>query len=218
MISCGDGRPRPSKPRKARHSSVNLGRPMNDKDLLLDQFVSSFEKLDEMTASKELSPLAWELAAGKSDDLGWKRWRPIKVATDPSCLEPLYAKLPARFPRLFEHLVLSYRWADVELKSLTLLANPRGSDLSRFWEQISSDPGLWTALITAGYIRFGRGADMDFDPVCFDVKTRRKNGDCRIVKIDHEEILCNNRVKVVAEIAPSFEALVEKTIELAKSR
>jgi hypothetical protein len=37
------------------------------------------------------------------------------------------------------------------------------------------------------------------------------------VKIDHEEILCNNRVKVVAELALGFEELVRQTIESAKS-
>jgi hypothetical protein len=114
--------------------------------------------------------------------------------------------------------VLSYRWADVDLQSYTLLANPQGTDLLRLFSQISRDPGLWAALIPAGYIRFGRGPDMDYDPVCFDIKSRRKNGDCRVVKIDHEEILCNNRVKVVSELAPGFEELVQKTIQSARSR
>ena len=189
---------------------------MNDKDLLLEQFVSCFEKLDEMTASRVLDPIAWEFAVGKSDELGRKRWQPIRVSTDPSCLDPIYATLPARFPPLFERLALSYRWADVDLQSHTLLANPRGSDLSRLFGQISKDPGLWEALIPAGYVRFGKGPDMDYDPVCFDIRSRRKNGDCRVVKIDHEEILCNNRVKVVAELAPGFEELVRRTIEFAK--
>jgi len=54
---------------------------------------------------------------------------------------------------------------------------------------------------------------MDYDPVCFDIKSRKKNGECRIVKIDHEEILCNNRVKLVAELAPSFRELVIRTID-----
>jgi len=53
--------------------------------------------------------------------------------------------------------------------------------------------------------------------VCFKVAVRSPNGDCRIVKIDHEQILCNHRVKVVAELAPSFEQLIVDTIERAKS-
>jgi hypothetical protein len=36
-----------------------------------------------------------------------------------------------------------------------------------------------------------------------------------VVKIDHEQILCNNRVKVVAELAPSFELLMLHTINKA---
>ncbi len=56
---------------------------------------------------------------------------------------------------------------------------------------------------------------MDYDPVCFDINSRKKNGECRIVKIHHEEILCNNRVKLVAELAPSFRDLVLGTIDQA---
>jgi hypothetical protein len=191
---------------------------MKDPDFLLEQFVSCFEKLgDEMAAFRELDPIAWEFIGGGTDELGRRHWRPVKVTTDRSCLDPLYAKLPSRFPPLFERLVLSYRWADVDLKTFTLLANPRGPDLSRFFDQISKDPGLWEALIPAGYIRFGQGPDLDYDPICFNIRSRRKNGDCRVVKIDHEEILCNNRVKVVAELALGFEELVRQTIESAKS-
>jgi hypothetical protein len=79
------------------------------------------------------------------------------------------------------------------------------------------DKALWKNLIPGGYIQFGKGPDLDFDPVCFDIRSRTKNKEYRIVKIDHEEILCNNRVKVVAEIAPSFKELVLKTIESAVS-
>jgi len=59
------------------------------------------------------------------------------------------------------------------------------------------------------------GADLDYDPVSFNLKSRNKNGDYRILKIDHEEILCNNRIKLVAELVPSFEHLVRQTIDQA---
>jgi hypothetical protein len=55
----------------------------------------------------------------------------------------------------------------------------------------------------------------DYDPVCFDLKSRKKNREFSIVKLDHEEILCNERIKVVAELAPTFEQLVKTTIEVA---
>ena len=174
---------------------------MKDQDALLEQFVASFEKLDELWTSKEIDPIAWELGVGEVDEYGHRNWRPLKVRTDRSSLEPLYTKLPGRFPPLFELLALSYRWAEVDLRAFRLLPNPPGTDLAGLFEQNSGDPGLYEALIPAGYVQFGRGPDLDYDPVCFDIKRRKKNGDCPVVKIDHEEILCNYRVKVVGEIA-----------------
>ena len=74
-----------------------------------------------------------------------------------------------------------------------------------------------SGLQGAGYIQFGLGPDMDSDPVCFDITSGTNSKDYRIVKIDRGEILCNYRVKVVKEIAPSFRHLVLQTIERANS-
>jgi len=51
--------------------------------------------------------------------------------------------------------------------------------------------------------------------VCFAIKIAEES---RIVKIDHEEILCNYRIKVVSRRAPSFRALVLQTIERAEAK
>lgn len=184
---------------------------------LIEKYVASFEKLDDMAAVKEIFPIAWELAVGEADQYGEKIWRPAKVVTDKSALEPIYAQLPGRFPWLYEKLVLSYRWANVDLSLYTLLANPLGPDLSRLQDSLYMGPNhLCKALVPAGYVQFAKGPDVDFDPVCFDYSSRGQGGECKIVKIDHEEILCNNRVKVVAELAHSFRELVEQTIKTAE--
>jgi hypothetical protein len=182
---------------------------------LLKKFVRSFEKLDEMYVFKEIDEIAYSLRSGEQDELGRWRWRVEEAITEREYLDAVYAKLPAPFPPLYEQLVLSYRWAKVDLQSFSLLANPPGSDLSGLRAQISHDKGLWDSLIPAGYIQFGSGPDMDYDPVCFELKSRTNKKDYRIVKIDHEQILCNWRVKVVAEVAPNFEQLVLQTIERA---
>ena len=185
---------------------------------LLEQFVASFEKFDDMmSTSRELDPVSWELRIVEPDQYGFIQWRPAKVSTEPRLLDPLYEKLPARFPPLYEELVLSYRWAEVDLQSFRLLANPPGPNLSGLLAEVERDKGLTESLIPAGYIKFGKGPDVDYDPVCFDIKSRTKRKDYRIVKIDHEEILCNYRVKVVAELAPSFEQLVRQTISRART-
>jgi hypothetical protein len=182
---------------------------------LIEQFIASFDKLDEMADFPEINPLVKEFAVGSPDSYGRLRWKPKKVRTDQSQLEPLSAKLPARFPPLFEELVLSYRWAEVDLQLFRLLPNPPGPDLSGLLKEMRNAPAFWENLLPAGYIQFGLGPDMNYDPVCFDIRLRTKGRDYRVVKIDHEEILCNNRVKVVAELAPSFRQLMLRTIERA---
>jgi hypothetical protein len=185
---------------------------------MIEQFVGTFQKFDEMVSTAgELDSVAWKLRTVGPDEYGWIEWRPARISTHPKLLDPLYARLPARFPPLYEQLVLSYRWAEVDLQSFRLLANPLGVDLSGLLGEIEKDAGLTESLIPAGYIKFGKGPDMDYDPVCFDIKSRTKREDYRIVKIDHEEILCNYRVKVVAELAPSFEQLIRQTIERART-
>ena len=189
---------------------------VNSKDLeLIDRFVLSFARLDSLRADQTLDPIAWELAEGEPNESGRSAWRPVQYPTDASCLEPLYAVLPARFPPLYESMVLHYRWADVDLRLFTLLANPMGADLGPLLRRISADQHLWDHLIHAGYIPFGQGTGGDYDPVCFELKSRKQNADFRIVKIDHEGILSFDRLRVVAEIAPSFRHLVLGTIELA---
>lgn len=187
-------------------------------DDLLSGFVGAFGRLDELDFFPEIDPVAAALASGKPDEYGIFRWEPRKSETDASSLEMLYAKLPARFPPLFERLLLTYRWAEVDLETYKLLPNPPGPDLQGFLREMSRDKGLWEALIPAGFLQFGRGPDIDYDPVCFDISSRTKNRDMRIVKIDHEEILCNYRVKVIAELAPTFLALAQSTVTLASTR
>jgi hypothetical protein len=182
---------------------------------LVEKYVASFEKLDDMMASGS-DPVAMQLSIGKSE--GRERWRPARADTPPAALEEIYAKIPRRFPRLYERLVLSYRWAEVDLATHALLPNPPGPGLIGLFLGISGDRGLWESLRSAGFVQFGRAAGGNYDPVCFDMNSKRRSGDFRIVRIDHEEILCNYRVKVVCELAASFYELVRQTIEAAFRR
>ena len=183
---------------------------------LVECFVASFEKLDHMTVlSKESDPVAWQLAVGNGDRYGHKSWRPKRVGTSRALVEPIYCQLPGPFPPLFERMVLSFRWAEVDIQVCQLLANPPGTDLSGLLKVMSKDRTLWKFLRESGYIQFGRGSGGDYDPVCFDVSSWKNSLDYKVVKIDHEEILCHDRVKVVAELAPSFRDLMLRTIDKA---
>ena len=65
---------------------------------------------------------------------------------------------------------------------------------------------MWDFLLRSGYIPFGKGPDIDYDRICFGLISRKKGSECRIVKIDHEEVLCNERIKIVpyAQVRPSL--------------
>jgi hypothetical protein len=181
---------------------------------LIERFVACFEKFDERVFF-DSDPIESALAVGGPDGHGYRRWLPSKVETHPDSLQSIYAKLPARFPPLYERLVLTYRWAEVELDSFRLLANPPGPGLMALFREMTKDSFLSTHLLKSGFIPFGKGPDIDYDPVCFDLSVRKQNAEYRVVKIDNEEILCFSRLKVVSELAPTFRALVEKTIDRA---
>jgi hypothetical protein len=182
---------------------------------LIDHFVATFERLDDLSTSFELDPIAWQLAGGDFDEYGFKQWRPIQVRTDPSFLQELCANLPARFPPLYERLVLSYRWAEVDLGQFRLLANPPGSSLAGLGEEISRDQAMQEILIPNKCLQFGKGSDLNYDAVCFDWSQRLPDGDCPVIQIDHEEILSRYRFKKVAHLAPSFRDLMMRIIATA---
>jgi hypothetical protein len=184
---------------------------------LLERYIATFEKLDEMVVDVISQPAAMQLVLGVVDEDHFQVWKPLKVETPSSQLEEIYARMLGKFPGLFEQMVLSYRWAEVDLGTYRLFANPPGDDLMGLFRQMSKDSGLWESLIPAGFVPFGKGPDLDYDPVCFDMKSRKQGGDYRIVKIDHEQILCNHRVKIVSELAPSFYELILQTIVRAES-
>jgi hypothetical protein len=185
---------------------------------LIEQFIATFDCFNDLSASRELNPIAWQLAVGEPDQFGEKLWKPLPFTTDRKALDELYAEVPATFPPLYEQLILSYRWAAVDLGDYALLANPPGPDFSGLLQEMTRDKAMWNELSLGGYLQFGRGPDLNYDPVCFGFRGRGKGRDCRIVQIDHEEILCNNRVKEVAELAGSFRELILKTIEDCKQK
>ncbi|HWM94762.1 MAG TPA: hypothetical protein VN493_28675 [Thermoanaerobaculia bacterium] len=106
---------------------------------------------------------------------------PRPVTAGREVLEPLYAKLPGRFPPLFEQLVTGYTWdGEVDLGDLRLLPNPL---------DVSGQAG------PVGSIIFAIGPDGAW--VCFDLERRRNDRDCPVVREGEE-------------IAPSFKALMER--------
>jgi hypothetical protein len=117
-------------------------------------------------------------------------------------LDSLYANLPARFPPLYEQLVLTYRWANVDLKTYGLLGNPLEPDLSGLLDKMLKDKFLSACLLKNGFIPFGKGPDIDYDPVCFDLKSRRKNREFTIVRSITKKFSVTSESRLLPSLHP----------------
>jgi hypothetical protein len=182
-------------------------------DDLICRFVATFEQLDDLMCLPS-DPAPPELANEERD--GWDRWRPAAIATARGQLEALYQKLPGRFPALYEQLVLTHRWLEVHLQTVMLLANPPGPTLDGLAGAILGDPVLIATLLPAGLIPFGRVSGGGYDPMCFDLNSR-KRGECPIIQVEHEAVLCHDRIGTTWPRYASFRDLVCDTIDLAES-
>jgi hypothetical protein len=137
---------------------------------------------------------------------------PAIPVSDPDVrdLEAAYRRLPARFPALYEHLVLHYRWEAIDLPRIRLLANPGPSELLG---SLLYDRHLADSLLPAGLIPFARAAGGSYDPICFNVGVRHRKRDYQVVRVDHEEILCRSRIGPLAVVSSSFRELAVAILE-----
>lgn len=168
---------------------------MSDKKLLR-QFLDSFQRLDDcLVFDKEVTP---EMIV-KRDVEDWKswdelqKWQPISVKTSMDELDALYSRIGGQFPILYERLILSHRWLEVDLGIARLLANPPGPELTGLAKMVFSDPILSNVLVPAGFIPFARSTIND-DPICFDLNAISPQSDCPIIQFEHEAILCHSKI------------------------
>lgn len=63
---------------------------MKEDGKLIEKFIASFETLAENLESFEgLDSIAAHLETSPADELGQKRWKPVRSRTEPNALEPL---------------------------------------------------------------------------------------------------------------------------------
>ncbi len=190
-----------------------------DEKKLVDAFVGTFVALDDGVLYTHGDPPPDELNAG-IDPKDWNRlhWKPARVVTEKTHLQPIYDRLPRPFPRLYEHLVLNYRWPEVNLHRIRLKSNPPGPGLSGLARELFSDPAFESVLVSQGFVPFAFGAEGDehsYDPVCFELCNLNADADCPILRFEHESILCFDKIGEVRTLWPSFEALMMDTIHAA---
>jgi len=131
-------------------------------------------------------------------------------------IDLLEQKLPKRFPASFRTLLTRYAFPSFDAVGLNFFANTGVDSLEELGVAIFKDRFIADATLKAGYVQFARAQGGAYDPVCFDARSSVSNREFPIVRLDHEEILCRDRVRVVETVADSFYHLIADFLDTNK--
>jgi hypothetical protein len=140
---------------------------------------------------------------------------PIVEADNKARLDALEEKLPKRLPQSFASFLSRYSYPAFDVSGISIFGWESGS-IAYIERASAAKDSMSELLIPAGYLQIGQPDTGSFDAVCFDLNGKSQNREYRIVRVDHEEILCNWRVRVSEELWPSFVKLVEAVLASAK--
>jgi hypothetical protein len=123
-------------------------------------------------------------------------------------LQDLEARLPKRLPMSFQSFLSRYSFPSFDVAGISFFGWGSGS-MELQEASLPKPDSLSELLLAAGYLQIGRPDTGSFDAICFDMTVPKQNREFGIVLADHEEILCNHRVKIHSELWPSFRKLLE---------
>jgi hypothetical protein len=136
---------------------------------------------------------------------------PIFAEDNTSRLVLFESKLPKRLPASFASFLRRYTFPSFDVLGISFFGWE--SDLSPYIAEASAPKGsLSELLLPHGYVQVGQPDIGSFDAVCFDLNQKSQNRECQIVQIDHEDILCNWKIRVSDNLWPSFVKLMETTL------
>jgi hypothetical protein len=130
-------------------------------------------------------------------------------------IDALETKLPRRLPASFRSLVLRYAFPSFDAGHLRFFANTGDDASEELAVGIFRDQFIANATLKAGYIQFARPQDGSYDPICFDARRSVSNREFPIVRLDHEAILCHDRIREAAPISKSFYRFVADLVDRA---
>jgi len=136
---------------------------------------------------------------------------PIRAEDNKCRLRNFEEKLPKWLPQSFGSFLSRYSFPAFDVLGITLFEWE--SDSNKYTTEAAAPKNsLSELLIPAGYVQIGRPDSGKFDAICFDLNQHAHNREYRLVQVDHENILCNWKVRVTGERWPSFIKLVESAL------
>src|SRR5439155_13281080 len=178
-------------------------------DQLIDAYAVEADRRGVASKSPQDSGVPAAMQVGQVDAYGWVEWRVLPSTLTEAEVTELENKFGINLPPLFRayllarfHLfdqVTSHRYDQLILMTGT----PAGKPLALLLHLVSA----WGSLIDAGFIPFAEWGD-GWGPMCFDTGRRAPDGDCPLVRMDHEilaylsEEQCRTRKKVLPLAQP----------------
>lgn len=140
---------------------------------------------------------------------------PIQPEDNALMLGRLEQALPKRLPQSLEHFLSRYSFPRFDVCRVTLFGWSSGLEVNDYFDVASAKDGsLSELLLPGGYFQIGRPDTGGFDAVCLNLNVKEaEHREYPLVVADHEEILCNNRVKISRQIWPSFLTLITTAVE-----
>lgn len=136
---------------------------------------------------------------------------PIRADDNGCRLRIFEEKLPKRMPQSFESFLSRCSFPAFDVLGISLFG--WDSDSNAYTLEASAPKNsLSELLIPAGYVQIGRPDTGDFDAICFDFNCKAQNREYRMVRVDHEDILCNWKVRLTGELWSSFIKLMETAL------
>ena len=132
--------------------------------------------------------------------------RIVAVESDQSALAAsLEERAGLRLPASYREFISSYEFEPFEIGGVELYGNASLGEFDDLSVAPFKDKALHTPLLAAGFFAIGRPDCGSYDPICLNIGANP--ADPAVVRIDHEQMLCHGKVKILKEIAPSFSAL-----------
>ncbi|HVO60032.1 MAG TPA: hypothetical protein VMT53_03815 [Terriglobales bacterium] len=144
-------------------------------------------------------------------DLLRRRGVAIQRVNNASRLKTFEERLSKRLPLSFTSWLSRYSFESFDIEGISFFA--WNSEENLYVAEASAPKNsLAELLLPCGFVQIGRPDTGDFDAVCFDSNASVRNREYPLVRIDHEEILCNQKVRILGALWPSFIKMMESAL------
>jgi hypothetical protein len=120
-------------------------------------------------------------------------------------------RLPFALPGCFSILVRNYVFTGFEISRFHHYDNYDGNEDWCWHIALGKDPIIFNVCNRYHFLPVGQPEQGNYDRICLDINRIHK-GDCPVVQLDHEMILQREKIKIVAELAPSYNNLVTRVL------